>query len=144
MSAKLLQLRRGNTEEHIGTVVYGGTTNPALGAFTGEVGEVTVDTDKDVLVVHDNTTPGGLVMLGETQAKTFGSLYEEQNAHTSGAVAIDLTKGSNQLWELDAPITQLSITKGLKGQSGSIIFKLSNTFSGAAAVTGFSLSLIHI
>jgi hypothetical protein len=40
-----LQLRRGTTTEH--------------STFTGLVGEVTVDTDKDTLVVHDGVTPGG-------------------------------------------------------------------------------------
>ena len=43
--AKKLQLRRGTTSEH--------------SSFTGAVGEVTVDTDKDVLVVHDGSTAGG-------------------------------------------------------------------------------------
>lgn len=43
--AKKLQLRRGTTSQH--------------STFTGAVGEVTVDTDKDVLVVHDGSTAGG-------------------------------------------------------------------------------------
>tara|TARA_R110001583_G_C5624175_1_gene406488 strand:+ start:308 stop:1936 length:1629 start_codon:yes stop_codon:yes gene_type:complete len=43
--AKKLQLRRGTTSQH--------------SSFTGEEGEVTVDTEKDVLVVHDGSTAGG-------------------------------------------------------------------------------------
>ena len=43
--AKLLQLRGGTTSEH--------------SSFTGAVREVTVDTDKDLLVVHDGSTAGG-------------------------------------------------------------------------------------
>ena len=43
--AKKLQLRRGTTSQH--------------NSFTGAVGEVTVDTDKDSLVVHDGSTQGG-------------------------------------------------------------------------------------
>lgn len=43
--SKRIQLRRGTTAE----------TN----AFTGAVGEVTVDTDKKTVVVHDGTTVGG-------------------------------------------------------------------------------------
>ena len=43
--AKQLQLRQGTTTEH--------------NTFTGAVGEVTVDTTKDVLVVHDGITAGG-------------------------------------------------------------------------------------
>jgi chromosome segregation ATPase len=43
--AKQTQLRRGSTTEHNG--------------FIGAVGEVTVDTTKDVVVVHDGSTLGG-------------------------------------------------------------------------------------
>ena len=43
--AKLLKLRRGTTAQH--------------GSFTGAEGEVTVDTDKDSLVVHNGSTAGG-------------------------------------------------------------------------------------
>ena len=49
--AKLLRLRRGTTTQH--------------GSFTGAEGEVTVDTDKDTLVVHDNSTAGGRPLLRE-------------------------------------------------------------------------------
>lgn len=43
--AKKLQLRGGTTSQHA--------------SFTGAVREVTVDTDKDTLVVHDGSTAGG-------------------------------------------------------------------------------------
>ena len=43
--AKLLKLRRGSTSDH--------------SSFTGAEGEVTVDTTKDALVVHDGSTAGG-------------------------------------------------------------------------------------
>ena len=43
--ARQIQLRRGTTAEH--------------STFTGAVGEVTVDTDKDTVVVHDGSTAGG-------------------------------------------------------------------------------------
>lgn len=41
----ILQLRRGTTVEH--------------STFTGAEGEITVNTTKDTLVVHDGTTVGG-------------------------------------------------------------------------------------
>lgn len=44
-----LQLRRGTTAQHA--------------SFTGVLGEVTVDTDKDVVVVHDGSTAGGFPLL---------------------------------------------------------------------------------
>ena len=43
--AKLLKLRRGTTSQH--------------SSFTGAEGEVTVDTTKDTVVVHDGSTQGG-------------------------------------------------------------------------------------
>ena len=52
--AKLLKLRRGTTSQH--------------GSFTGAEGEVTVDTDKDTLVVHDGSTQGGHPVAAEDMA----------------------------------------------------------------------------
>lgn len=43
-----IQLRQGTTTEH--------------NTFTGALGEVTVDTDKKTVVVHDGTTVGGTVL----------------------------------------------------------------------------------
>ena len=49
--AKLLKLRRGTTTQH--------------SSFTGAEGEVTVDTTKDTLVVHDGSTAGGKPLATE-------------------------------------------------------------------------------
>ena len=45
----ILQLRRGTTAEH--------------SSFTGAEGEITVNTTKDTLVVHDGATAGGFEMM---------------------------------------------------------------------------------
>lgn len=47
--AKRLQLRRGTTVQHA--------------TFTGALGEITVDTTKKTLVVHDGVTAGGAAMV---------------------------------------------------------------------------------
>ena len=52
--AKLLKLRRGTTSQH--------------GSFTGAEGEVTVDTDKETVVVHDGSTAGGHPVAAEDMA----------------------------------------------------------------------------
>ena len=49
---KQIQFRRGSSAEHQ--------------AFTGASGEITVDTNLDVAVVHDGSTPGGQYLIGET------------------------------------------------------------------------------
>ena len=56
--ATILQLRRGTTVQH--------------STFTGAEGEVTINTTKDTVVVHDGTTAGGfeLVSLAATQTLT--------------------------------------------------------------------------
>ena len=53
--AKQLQLRRGTTSQH--------------GSFTGALGEVTVDTDKDTIVVHDGSLAGGFPLLHISTSK---------------------------------------------------------------------------
>lgn len=53
-----IQLRQGTTTEH--------------STFTGAVGEVTVDTTKDTLVVHDGVTAGGFPVAA--RANTDGSV----------------------------------------------------------------------
>lgn len=54
--AKQIQLRRGTTAEH--------------NTFTGAVGEVTVDTDKKTLVVHDGLTVGGTPLATSADLST--------------------------------------------------------------------------
>jgi hypothetical protein len=71
--ANALQLRRGTTTEH--------------GSFTGLAGEITVDTTKDTLVIHDGSTAGGIPLAKEsaisTNAATLGgqSLSQIQTAY---------------------------------------------------------------
>ena len=50
--SKQVQLRRGNTSDH--------------STFTGVVGEVTIDTTKKTVVVHDGSTAGGVPLATET------------------------------------------------------------------------------
>ena len=57
--AKLLKLRRGTTSQH--------------SSFTGAEGEVTIDTDKDVPVVHDGSTAGGHPVAAEDLANVSSS-----------------------------------------------------------------------
>lgn len=59
MPAFALQLRRGTTAEH--------------STFTGLVGEVTIDTTKDTIVVHDGSTVGG-IPLAKASEVTDGGL----------------------------------------------------------------------
>jgi hypothetical protein len=57
-----VQFRRGTTAQH--------------GSFTGAVGEITVDTDKDTAVVHDGSTAGGYPLLKEASVGTTVQSYD--------------------------------------------------------------------
>lgn len=74
--AKLLKLRRGTTSQH--------------SSFTGAEGEVTVDTDKETLVVHNGSTSGGFPVMSAsggtfTNTVTFAGDVTFDNATVSGA-----------------------------------------------------------
>ena len=89
--AKLLKLRRGTTSQH--------------SSFTGAEGEVTVDTDKDVLVVNDGSTAGGHPLAAEdmsnvSSASIAGRLGTDSIATTkiaAGALPTDVTVASANL-----------------------------------------------
>ena len=89
--AKLLKLRRGNTSQH--------------GSFTGAEGEVTVDTDKETLVVHDGSTAGGHPVAAEDMANVSSASIAGRLANDSiatskiaaGALPSDVTVASANL-----------------------------------------------
>ena len=67
--AKRVQLRRGTTAQ----------TN----AFTGALGEVTVDTDKDTVVIHDGTTVGGFPVAARANADGTVSILSKDGSTLS-------------------------------------------------------------
>lgn len=69
-----LQLRKGTTTEH--------------STFTGLNAEVTVDTTKKTVVVHDGSTPGGFPLL---KAADLGVSVQAYDATTLKAAAIGVT-----------------------------------------------------
>ena len=71
-----VQFRRGTTLEH--------------NTFTGAVGELTVDTDRKTVVVHDGSTVGGTPLLVGGEAVSFGNLTVTGNLTVEGTtVTID-------------------------------------------------------
>ena len=87
--AKLLKLRRGTTSQH--------------GSFTGAEGEVTVDTDKETLVVHDGSTAGGHPVAAEDMANVSGANIKGRlgttltNAEINASAAIAGSKLANPI-----------------------------------------------
>ena len=78
--SKLLQLRGGTTSEH--------------SSFTGAVREVTVDTTKDTLVVHDGSTAAGFALARESALTTTTALANAALAKSGGALTGAITTNS--------------------------------------------------
>jgi len=71
--ATQVQNRRGSTAEH--------------STFTGAVAELTVDTDKDVVVVHDGSTAGGHPMLKQDLSNLPAGTIDNADINASAAIA---------------------------------------------------------
>lgn len=74
-----LKLRRGTTSQH--------------STFTGAEGEITVDTTKDTLVVHDGATAGGRPVLREDLSNN-STVITESNTKTLTNKTINLTSNT--------------------------------------------------
>jgi len=70
--ATQVQFRRGSTAQN--------------DVFTGAVGEISVDTDLDIIRVHDGSTPGGFSMVGVTNTQTLTNKTLSNSAITGNGV----------------------------------------------------------
>lgn len=112
-----VQLRRGTTAQH--------------SSFTGAVGECTVDTDKDVLVVHDGSVAGGYPLAGATIAQTFTKAQRGAiTALTDGAtITPDFSAANNFSVTLGGNRTLANPSNQTAGQSGAIVITQDGTGS---------------
>jgi hypothetical protein len=107
--ATQVQNRRGTTAEH--------------STFTGANGELTVDTTKRTLVVHDGTTAGGRPLLREDQSNLPTSAPTTGIYNNSGALAIS-TNGTGRLFvEADGSVN-------VKGSGTVAILEVGGSPSG--------------
>lgn len=121
-----VQHRRGTTAEHA--------------TFTGAEGEITVDTSKDTVVVHDGSTVGGFPLSKETfPVGTAGapSLRATTDTNTGvnflGTDIISLVAGGTSRGEVTT--TGLN-AMAIGATTPSTISGTTGTFSGNLAVTG--------
>ena len=119
--AKLLKLRRGSTSDH--------------SSFTGAEGEVTVDTTKDTLVVHDGSTAGGHPMA-KTAAPTFTGTLTAADLDISG----DLTR-QEDLGNVSDALASATTTSDLETCADNItnINTFANVYRIAASAPSSSL-----
>lgn len=148
--ANAIQLRRGTTAEH--------------STFTGLVGEVTVDTTKDTIVVHDGATAGGFPLLrdGDTVASltvttadinggtidgaVIGGSTPAAISGTTGSFSGNLTVDTDTLF-VDAPNNRVGMGTTIPGQrlqlaGGATNFiQVDDTTNGAFNLFGASNGL---
>ena len=113
-----VQFRRGTSSQH--------------SSFTGAAGEITVDTDKDVAVVHDGSTAGGFPLAAIAKAQTFTKA--QRGAVTALSVAqgtytADLAASNNFSIALSSNATLGSPSNAVAGQSGAIAITQDGTGS---------------
>lgn len=99
-----IQLRQGTTTEH--------------DSFTGAVGEVTVDTTKDTLVVHDGVTVGGFPVASKANADGTISLIKKDGT-SAGTI--------NALGLFNNTLTSTNTNQALTAAQGKVLKDLADT-----------------
>lgn len=119
--ATQIQLRRGTTSQH--------------SSFTGAAGEVTVDTDKDVAVVHDGSTAGGFPLAAIAKAQTFTAAQRGTVSALSDGATItpNFATANNFSVTLGGNRTLANPTNLTAGQSGAIAITQDGTGSRTLA-----------
>jgi hypothetical protein len=118
--ATQVQFRRGTTGEH--------------STFIGVTGEVTVDTSKNVCVVHDGTTTGGFPLLrqdGVNMALSPGSLSSCALKFASDPNTGIISPGPDQIALVTGGVARATIDS-----SGTATFTNNVTITGSLTVNG--------
>ena len=128
--AKLLKLRRGTTSQH--------------SSFTGAEGEVTVDTDKETLVVHDGSTQAGFPLAAEdltnvSSATIAGRLSADSIATSkiaAGALPTDVTVASANIVNGTIVNEDVNASAAIAGTKISPDFGSQNTTTTGISAVG--------
>jgi len=123
----VLQFRRGTTSQN--------------NSFTGSPGELSVDTDLDVIRVHDGSTPGGFAQVGLNCVQTITnkvyngtSLSVTGNISSSGNIAVGDTNsisiGTLVITDDAIRSSDHQITIGSAGNIGNVIIGGNLTVNG--------------
>ena len=108
-----IQLRQGTTTEH--------------NTFKGAAGEVTVDTTKDVPVVHDGVTVGGFPVAARANADGTISLIKKDGA-SAGTI--------NALGLFNNTLTSTNTNQALTAAQGKVLKDLADTKLDATSAFG--------
>lgn len=116
-----VQFRRGTTSQH--------------SSFTGAAGEITVDTDKDVAVIHDGSTAGGFPLAAIAKAQTFTAAQRGTVSALSDGATItpNFATANNFSVTLGGNRTLANPSNLTAGQSGAIAISQDSTGSRTLA-----------
>ena len=129
--AKQLKLRRGTTSQH--------------SSFTGAEGEVTVDTDKETLVVHDGSTAGGHPVaaedLGNVSSATIAGRFSDDAINPTkiagGTLGTDVKVADGNIsGNLTIENADVTSTAAIAGTKVSPAFGSQNLSTSGTAATG--------
>lgn len=108
-----IQLRQGTTTEH--------------NSFTGAVGEVTVDTTKDVVVVHDGVTVGGHPVAARANADGTISLIKKDGTSAGNINALGLFNNT---------LTSTNTNQALTAAQGKVLKDTLDTTAASSFTVG--------
>ena len=124
--ATAIQRRRGNTAQHA--------------SFTGLAGEITIDTEKNTVVVHDGTTAGGYPLAKSSEVAALGGADITAvvagdgltGGATSGNATINIGAGAGITVNADnvaINAAYFDVTAGGTGWTGNLEPSANNTYS---------------
>ena len=114
--ATAIQRRRGTTSQH--------------SSFTGLAGEITIDTDKNTIVVHDGTTAGGVPLAKYTDVSALGGADITDvvagagltGGASSGSATIDVIGGNGITVTANEVTTDDTYVKALFSAAGDLSY----------------------
>ena len=132
--ATAIQRRRGTTTQH--------------GSFTGLAGEITIDTDKNTIVVHDGSTAGGYPLAKYSDVSALGGADITDvvagagltGGATSGSATINVIGGNGITVTADEVTTDDTYVKALFSAGGDLtysngVFSFTNDAGDIESVT---------
>ena len=121
-----VQRRRGTTAEH--------------SSFTGLSGELTVDTSKDVVIVHDGSTAGGIPMMAEDGSNFSGGTIATQAWVTSAVQGEDTLAEMNDVSLVSAASADILTYNGNAWVDVALSGDATMTNEGVVSVTGITVA----
>lgn len=118
MPTTQVQFRRGNTAQNL--------------AFTGAVGEVTVDTGNYTMRVHDAVTPGGYETITVNSTQTLTNKTLDAPTLNSPTITGNISGGANLVYGTSL----ISITGNITAGNLSVTGNVTGNVSATGNVTG--------